>query len=37
MGRALAGPIGFSFGSVLLLFGLILSLGGRREVIVRRA
>jgi hypothetical protein len=29
-----AGLIGFFFGSVLLLFGLILSLGGRREVIV---
>jgi hypothetical protein len=29
-----AGFIGFFFGSILLLIGLILSLGGRREVIV---
>jgi len=31
---AFAGFIGFVIGSILLLVGLILSLGGRREVIV---
>lgn len=32
----MAGFIGFFLGAVLLLFGLVLSLGGRREVVVVR-
>ena len=34
MMTAAAGFVGFIFGSILLLAGLILSLGGRREVII---